>query len=225
MLLAGCASKEVVVTGDFPTPLVQKSPLKIGVIYRPEFSSHEIFETGKTSRESDWRVKTGNAQVEFWTTFLSGMFSKVVVISDAQELSEKGSELAAVLIPTILALEYMTPRQTNEKVYELWMKYRFVLAEPHRISEDEDGNLFADPVDHIASWTLSAYGKTPTARLQSDEEAVNLAAVMALRDVGASFATYLINNPRDRCSIWAVCDSVWQDLLRNSSSSEDPDAT
>ena len=34
---------------------------------------------------------------------------------------------------------------------------------------------------------MTAYGKTPTAFLQSDEAAVNLAAVMALRDAGANF--------------------------------------
>jgi hypothetical protein len=36
---------------------------------------------------------------------------------------------------------------------------------------------------------MTAYGKTPTAFLQSDEAAVNLAAVVALRDAGAHFAT------------------------------------
>jgi hypothetical protein len=40
----------------------------------------------------------------------------------------------------------------------------------------------------IAEWTMPAYGKTPTAFLRSDEAAVNLAAVMALRDAGANFA-------------------------------------
>jgi hypothetical protein len=36
---------------------------------------------------------------------------------------------------------------------------------------------------------MTAYGKTPTAFLQSDEAAVNLAAVVALRDAGAHFVT------------------------------------
>jgi hypothetical protein len=35
---------------------------------------------------------------------------------------------------------------------------------------------------------MTAYGKTPTAFLQSAEAAVNLAAVMTLRDAGANFA-------------------------------------
>ena len=49
------------------------------------------------------------------------------------------------------------------------MRYRFELVTP-------DGTP-------IAEWTMTSYGKTPTAMLQSDQQAVNLAAVMALRYV------------------------------------------
>ena len=43
--------------------------------------------------------------------------------------------------------------------------------------------------ERLAAWPITAYGKTPTAFLQTDEEAVNLAAVVALRDAGAHFIT------------------------------------
>ena len=42
---------------------------------------------------------------------------------------------------------------------------------------------------------MAAYGKTPTAFLRSDQAAVNLAAVMALRDAGANFATSFTRVP------------------------------
>jgi len=60
-------------------------------------------------------------------------------------------------------------------VYEIWMRYAFELVTTN-----------GEP---IAEWTMTAYGKTPTAFLQSDEAAVNLAAVVALRDAGAHFIT------------------------------------
>ena len=41
----------------------------------------------------------------------------------------------------------------------------------------------------------TAYGKTPTAFMQSDSDAVNLAAVMALRDAGAHFITSFVRVP------------------------------
>ena len=42
---------------------------------------------------------------------------------------------------------------------------------------------------------MTAYGKTPTAFLRSNEAAVNLAAVVALRDAGANFATSFLRIP------------------------------
>ena len=71
-----------------------------------------------------------------------------------------------ILIPRVADLQYTIPAHTNIKVYEIWMRYRFQLV-------DGSGNTIAD-------WTMSSYGKTPTAFLQSDQEAVNpsLAALL-----------------------------------------------
>ncbi len=86
-----------------------------------------------------------------------------------------------VLIPHVDELQYSIPAHTNVKVYEIWMRYRF--------------ELVTSGGETIAEWTMSSYGKTPTAFLQSDEAAVNLAAVMALRDAGANFATNFTRVP------------------------------
>jgi hypothetical protein len=45
---------------------------------------------------------------------------------------------------------------------------------------------------------MTSYGKTPTAFMQSDQAAVNLAAVVALRDAGANFATGFTRVPAVR---------------------------
>ena len=52
-----------------------------------------------------------------------------------------------------------------------------------------------NPDERLAAWPITAYGKTPTAFLQTDEEAVNLAAVVALRDAGAHFVTSFGTTP------------------------------
>ena len=87
----------------------------------------------------------------------------------------------AVLIPHVEELQYAIPAHTNIKVYEIWMRYRF--------------ELVTTGGQAIAEWTMTSYGKTPTAFLRSDKEAVNLAAVMALRDAGANFATSFTRVP------------------------------
>ena len=87
----------------------------------------------------------------------------------------------------------------ESEVEELSPKLRALLKKEMVALEDvhssENGDLSINPDQYFADWTLTAYGKTPTAFLQSDEEAVNLAAVVALRDAGANFATSFTRVP------------------------------
>ena len=181
VLLAGCGPNQVKVQGNFPAPLMEPLPLRLGVWYTPEFASHEFFDEAKTRSESSWVVKTGEAQVTMWDTLLGGMFYELVHMKGEPGPGQMNQVVDAVLIPQVDELQYAIPQHTNIKVYEIWMRYRF--------------NLVTTGGDPIAEWTMSAYGKTPTAFLRSDEAAVNLAAVMALRDAGANFATSFTRVP------------------------------
>lgn len=174
-LLSACGAREVVVTGSFPPPLLEPIPLSIGVWYPEEFSGHEFFDEAKGRAESDWLVRTGEAQVEMWDGLLAGMFERFEHMDGKPAPQQMNPAVDAVLIPRVQELQYAIPAHTNIKVYEIWMRYGFELV-----------TVNGDP---IAEWTMTAYGKTPTAFLQSDEAAVNLAAVVALRDAGAHFIT------------------------------------
>ena len=189
LLFTACGARGVVVQGNFPKPLMDPLPLTVAVIYTDEFAQHEIFDEAAGRAESDWLVKTGDAQVEFWNTLLNGMFESVVQIKDSESLAAHQNTVDAVIIPAVADLQYTIPLHTNVKIYEIWMKYRFKMVALEDVHGNENGDLSINPDRYFADWTLTAYGKTPTAFLQSDEEAVNLAAVVALRDAGANFAT------------------------------------
>ncbi len=180
-LLMACGPSKVVVKGNFPEPLMEPLPLNMGVWYEEEFAGHEFFDEAKSRSESSWIVKTGEAQVQMWDILLAGMFDSVVLMKGKPGPGQMNQAVDAVLIPHVDELQYAIPAHTNIKVYEIWMRYRF--------------ELVTSSGDPIAEWTMSAYGKTPTAFLQSDEKAVNLAAVMALRDAGANFATNFTRVP------------------------------
>jgi len=180
-LLVGCGPAEVVVKGNFPEPLMEPLPLNLGIWYEEEFAGHEFFDEAKSRSESSWIVKTGAAQVQMWDILLAGMFDSVVLMKGKPGPGQMNQVVDAVLIPHVDELQYAIPAHTNVKVYEIWMRYRF--------------ELVTNGGDPIAEWTMSSYGKTPTAFLQSDEAAVNLAAVMALRDAGANFATNFTRVP------------------------------
>lgn len=183
-LLAGCGARQVVVEGNFPEPLMSPLPLNMGVWYNEEFANHEFFDEAKGRADSTWIVKTGAAQMQMWDTVLAGVFSNLEHMKNAPGSAEMNQIVDAVLIPKVEELQYAIPAHTNVKVYEIWMRYRF--------------DMVTTQGEEIASWTMTSYGKTPTAFMQSDEAAVNLAAVVALRDAGANFATNFTRIPAVR---------------------------
>ena len=174
-LVAACGPTTVVVEGRVPPPLLEPLPVTLGVWYGEEFRTHEFFDEAKTRAQSSWLVKTGDAQVQMWDTLLAGMFDEIIYMRGKPAPGQLNQVVDGVLIPHVDELQYTIPTHTNVKVYEIWMRYRFELV-----------TTGGKP---IAEWTMSSYGKTPTAFLRSNEEAVNLAAIMALRDAGANFAT------------------------------------
>ena len=180
-LLVGCGPNKVVVQGNFPPPLIEPLPLTLGVWFDDDFSNHEVFDEAKSKRDSSWVVNTGEAQVQMWNALLTGMFKQVVHLKEQPGPGQSNPDVDAVLLPHVEELQYAIPAQTNIKVYEIWLRYRFELV-------TTDGSP-------IAQWTMTSYGKTPTAMLQTHQDAVNLAAVMALRDAGANFATHFTRVP------------------------------
>jgi hypothetical protein len=179
--LTACGPNEVVVQGQFPEPLMTRLPLTIGVWYADEFATHEFFDEAKGRAESGWIVRTGEAQVTMWDTLFGGMFAELVHMKGKPGPDQMNQLVDAVLVPRVEELQYTIPAHTNVKVYEIWLRYGF--------------DLVTTEGEPIAEWTMTAYGKTPTAFLQSDAAAVNLAAVVALRDAGANFATNFTRVP------------------------------
>ena len=193
LVLAACTSREVIVEGTFPTPLVDPVPVSVGVLFTQEFKEHELVDDATGRGEVSWRVSTGTAQVEFWSTLFPAFFQNVVFIESYEDLQVY--EVDAVLIPQVADVQYAIPLYTNVKVYEIWMRYNLALVEPEQIIDEENAAISLENMQPFAEWPLTAYGKTPTAFMQSDIDAVNLAAVMALRDAGANFITSFLRVP------------------------------
>lgn len=175
LALSGCGPTKVDVKGSFPQPLIEPLPLNLGVWYSPEFSSHEFSDDGSSRDEGSWVVKTGEAQVQMWDILLAGMFRRFEHMPIEPAPDTDNPVVDAILVPSVQELQYTIPTHTNTKIYEIWLRYHFKLVQM-------DGSP-------IAEWTMTSYGKTPTAFMQSNAAAVNLAAVVALRDAGANFAT------------------------------------
>ena len=134
LVLTACTSKEVIVEGSFPTPLVDPVPASVGVLFTQEFKEHELVDDATGRGEVSWRVSTGTAQVEFWSTLFPAFFQNVVFIESYADL--QAYDVAAVLIPQVADVQYAIPLYTNVKVYEIWMRYNLALAEPEQIIDE-----------------------------------------------------------------------------------------
>lgn len=162
-ITAGCAT-QVTVKGDVPSPLSRPLPVTANLVLDDEL-------TGYTYREEDGRKVTfaiGKAQADMFRTISKSLFASVRE-TDTPVTAGEGRML--VLHPAVEEIQLATPYQTQLKVFEVWIRYNIRAS-------DGNGNLLAD-------WIMTAYGKTPTRFLGSDEDALNQAAIVALRDAGA----------------------------------------
>jgi hypothetical protein len=174
--LAACSPANVKVQPilEFPTPLVDPLPIQMGVYYPDNFRNFVYDESQDSQGADETIIDIGSAQVSLFERVLPSVFNEVRLVEKGDPASKRAG-LDAVLVPQVVDVEYSVPRTSKAKIYEVWIKYQFELLAP-------DGST-------IANWTMPAYGKTPTALLKSNEDAINLASLMALRDCGAAFIT------------------------------------
>ena len=183
LLIAACGPRVVQMKAleEFPRPLVEPLPVRVGLYLSPEFGNYTYKEKRPGPAGQEWTINIGHPQAQVFRELLGGLFQSVEVL-DAPT-SGKG-DLAAVIVPSVAEFQFALPADTKAKVFEIWVKYDL-------------GILDAKGVE-IGHWQFTAYGKTPTAFLTSDEEAIRAATIVGLRDAGASLVSGLERDPRLR---------------------------
>lgn len=179
-LLQAC-SNSLVVSGNFPSPLIKPVPATAGVYFDEDFQQYHYLEDSKD--RGKWDIALGSAQTELFRSVLPAVFDRVTEV-DALPSDQKPAPEDIVLHPKAVQFQYSVPRETRFKVYEVWMKYNISAYR-------SNGELLAD-------WIITGYGKTPSAFMQSEEAAMNAAAVVALRDLGANFSLTTFRVPEMR---------------------------
>ena len=163
--------------GDYPTPLVQTLPVSVDLELDNDFTNY-VYEDQREG--ANIKIELGEAQQSLFSTVTDAMFSGA---EDAPKLMMK---------PSVNEFQYAVPRQTSSQIYEVWIKYRVAIEEP-------DGNTIAD-------WIITGYGKTPTALLKRQGQAINAAANIALRDIGTQLAIGFKRQPD--IALWLNENSV-----------------
>lgn len=168
--LAGCGPVKLIANTNIPTPLVVKMPIAIALFVPQEFSSY----VHKEERWStDWNIELGKTQTEGLTRLMNAMFDRVVKVDSVGAGSALGSDIRAILEPSIEEYAFVTPRDAGSPFFAVSIKYRVNVYTP-------EGKL-AD------SWGFTGYGTSPAQGLSSTPP-LAAATALALRDAGAKLA-------------------------------------
>ncbi len=168
----------VEVSAKFPTPLIAPLPHTAGIYFPEGFNSFTYTET--SSDRDKWTISIGNAQSTLYQTIATGLFRELSVVEQAPPW-EQPLPMDLIIVPNIRGFEYTVPQETKNKVYEVQLRYALEIY-------TGNGTLIAD-------WILNTYGKTPSGFIQSDEDSMEAAVIMALRDGGARLALQFAKIP------------------------------
>jgi len=172
VLMTGCMTTSVEVpTTQFPVPLMQQLPVRMGLYLPEELRNYEFRQD--LGDAGVFEIEIGPAQEAMFTNLLTGMFAKVVPASDPVTFDTL--EADAVLVPRIAEMQFSTPQQTRTDYYEVWIRYDMALY-------NQDGTV-------LVQWPLTAYGKANTQNylLASTSPTLTQAALNACRDAMAFF--------------------------------------
>ena len=189
MLIAtsGCSTHVTLQNPTIPDPLVEALPLSVAVRY-PEAFQHYVHKE-KVIGKDEWTIDMGRANSMLFTQLFGAMFADCTVIGEPPAAREDddtarpvrcdfvppGTDpgslpIDALIEPSIDAFEFSVPEQSQTDSFAVWIRYRLKIY-------DAQGN-------EIANWPLSAYGKSMSTFMGSDE-ALRHAAVLAMRDAAA----------------------------------------
>lgn len=176
VLITGCAS-QVVVEAEFPTPLVEPLPVRMGLIFPPEL--YNFIHSEAIPQQSTWTIDLGDANVAMLEPLFDTMFFETSSVSDVPVEPGRAGTLDGVLRTALEKFEFDVPIGERDEFVEVWMQYRLTLLEP-------DGSV-------VTEWPVSGYGKAELSGKR--EQAVNRAAIVAMREVGATISTQFAEQP------------------------------
>jgi hypothetical protein len=169
-LCAGCGPVRLVANTNIPTPLIVKIPVGVALFIPKEFSQYAHDEERWSTK---WHVDLGKAQTDGILRLMNAMFERVVTVDSINAGAQLGSEIRAILEPSIEEYAFVTPRDAGSPFFAVSIKYRVNIYLP-------DGKL-AD------SWGFTGYGTSPSQGLSS-ETPLATATALAMRDAGAKLA-------------------------------------
>jgi hypothetical protein len=175
--LASCGGSQVIVESTFPTPLIEPLPVSMGIIIPDEL--YNFIYTEDIPDQSLWTIALGDANVAMLAPVFKGMFRET---RDVESLALVAGDrtLDGIIEPKLDKFEFDVPTGERDEFVEVWLQYQITVYEP-------DGGT-------VIQWPVSGYGKSELVR--DPEDAVQRAAVVAMREAGATISTKFSEQPQ-----------------------------
>ena len=187
--LAGCGGSQVIVESTFPRPLIEPLPVSVGVIIPDEL--YNFIYTEDIPDQSLWTIALGDANVAMLGPLFEGMFRETRDI-DSLARAAGDATLDGVIEPRLEKFEFDVPNGERDEFVEVWLQYQITVYEP-------DGGT-------VVQWPVSGYGKSEL--LRDAEDAVQRAAVVAMREAGATIATKFSEQPQIKAWLGGIGDDA-----------------
>jgi hypothetical protein len=195
----------LVASSRIPTPLIVKLPVTVALFMPQQFAQY----VHKEERwGTDWNIDIGKAQSEAMSQLVNAMFDKVIVVDSLAAGGALGSDVSAILEPSVEEYAFVTPRDAGSPFFAVSIKYRVNVYTP-------DGKL-AD------SWGFTGYGTSPAGGLSNTEPLEN-ATAFAMRDAGAKLVVEFRDQPVVR-GLFPEAETADDPPPAAPSSSEEPSA-
>ena len=179
LLFAGCGGSQVIVEATFPRPLIDPLPVSMGVVIPDEL--YNFIYTEDIPDQSLWTIALGDANVAMLGPLFEGMFRETRDLDSVASGAADGS-LDGIIEPRLEKFEFDVPQGERDEFVEVWLQYQITVYEP-------DGGT-------VIQWPVSGYGKSEL--LRDPEDAVQRAAIVAMREAGATISTKFSEQPQVR---------------------------
>lgn len=176
---AGCGGSQVIVESTFPRPIIEPLPVSMGVVIPDEL--YNFIYTEDIPDQSLWTIALGDANVAMLAPLFEGMFRDTTDL-ESLALAAADTTLDGVIEPKLDKFEFDVPQGERDEFVEVWLQYQITVYEP-------DGAT-------VIQWPVSGYGKSEL--LRDAKDAVQRAAIVAMREAGATIATKFSEQPQIR---------------------------
>ncbi|HEX5420359.1 MAG TPA: hypothetical protein VFY39_10195, partial [Gammaproteobacteria bacterium] len=136
--------------------------------------------TEDVPQQSKWAITLGDANIAMLKPLFSTMFASVQQVQKVPLTGTEAAGIDGVIRPELEKFEFEVPTGDKPNQFvEVWVQFKLTLFQP-------DGKV-------VAEWPVSGYGKAEL--LGRAQDAVDKAAIVALRDAGAAISTRFAAQP------------------------------